>query len=72
VAELVREFYGRLLAVLAAPNRDIPSAEDAIADALERALTRWPNEGIPANPEGWVLTVAATAFATAGSRTPTE
>jgi predicted RNA polymerase sigma factor len=58
VAELVRGSYGRLLALLAAPTRDIPAAEDAIADALERALTRWPTEGIPANPEGWVLTVA--------------
>jgi predicted RNA polymerase sigma factor len=58
VAELVRESYGRLLALLAAPSRDIAAAEDAIADALERALTRWPAEGIPANPEGWVLTVA--------------
>lgn len=34
------------------------AAEDAVADALERALTRWPTDGIPANPEGWVLTVA--------------
>jgi predicted RNA polymerase sigma factor len=58
VAELVRASYGRLLAVLAAPGGDIAAAEDAIADALERALTRWPTEGIPANPEGWVLTVA--------------
>ena len=58
MAELVRGSYGRLLAVLAAPNADIPAAEDAIGDALERALTRWPVEGIPANPEGWVLTVA--------------
>jgi predicted RNA polymerase sigma factor len=58
VATLLRESYGRLLAVLAAPTGDIPAAEDAIADALERALTRWPAEGIPANPEGWVLTVA--------------
>jgi predicted RNA polymerase sigma factor len=58
LAELVRGSYGRLLAVLAAPNADIPAAEDAIGDALERALTHWPVEGIPANPEGWVLTVA--------------
>jgi predicted RNA polymerase sigma factor len=58
VAELVARSYGRLLAVLAAPSGDIPAAEDAIADALERALTRWPTEGIPANPKGWVLTVA--------------
>ncbi len=55
---MVRTSYGRLLAVLAARNGDIAAAEDAIADALERALTRWPIEGIPANPEGWVLTVA--------------
>jgi predicted RNA polymerase sigma factor len=50
--------YGRLLALLAARNGDIAAAEDAIADALERALTRWPVDGIPANPEAWVLTVA--------------
>jgi predicted RNA polymerase sigma factor len=58
VADLVRGSYGRLLAVLAAPNADIPAAEDAIGDALERALTRWPVEGIPASPDAWVLTVA--------------
>jgi predicted RNA polymerase sigma factor len=44
--------------LLAARSGDIAAAEDAVADALERALTRWPAEGIPANPEGWVLTVA--------------
>jgi RNA polymerase sigma-70 factor (ECF subfamily) len=58
VAEVTRDSYGRLLAVLAAPNRDIAAAEDALADALERALARWPEDGIPANPEGWILTVA--------------
>ncbi|ORB93179.1 RNA polymerase subunit sigma-70 [Mycobacterium persicum] len=55
---MVRESYGRLLALLAAPTGDIAGAEDALADALERALIRWPAEGIPANPDGWVLTVA--------------
>jgi predicted RNA polymerase sigma factor len=58
VADLVRDSYGRLLAVLAAPTRDIAAAEDALADALERALARWPDDGIPANPDGWILTVA--------------
>jgi predicted RNA polymerase sigma factor len=58
VADLVRDSYGRLLAVLAAPTRDIAAAEDALADALERALARWPDDGIPDNSEGWVLTVA--------------
>jgi RNA polymerase sigma-70 factor, ECF subfamily len=58
VADLVRDSYGRLLAVLAAPSRDIAAAEDALADALERGLVRWPDDGIPDNPEGWILTVA--------------
>jgi predicted RNA polymerase sigma factor len=58
VADLVRDSYGRLLAALAAPSRDIAAAEDALADAMERALARWPDDGIPANPEGWILTVA--------------
>jgi RNA polymerase sigma-70 factor (ECF subfamily) len=58
VAQVARDSYGRLLAVLAAPTRDIAAAEDALADALERALARWPEDGIPANPEGWLLTVA--------------
>ncbi|OBK71658.1 RNA polymerase sigma factor [Mycobacterium sp. 1274761.0] len=47
-----------MLAVLAAPTRDIAAAEDALADALERALQRWPADGVPANPEAWLLTVA--------------
>jgi predicted RNA polymerase sigma factor len=58
VAELTRDSYGRLLALLAAPTRDLAAAEDALADAFERALARWPDDGIPANPEGWLLTVA--------------
>ena len=58
MAQVARDSYGRLLAVLAAPTRDIAAAEDALADAFERALARWPDEGTPANPEGWLLTVA--------------
>jgi RNA polymerase sigma-70 factor (ECF subfamily) len=58
VAQVTRDSYGRLLALLAAPSGDIAAAEDAIADALERALTRWPVDGTPANPEAWILTVA--------------
>ncbi len=58
IAELTRDSYGRLLALLAAPSRDITAAEDCLADAIERALTRWPHDGVPANPEAWILTVA--------------
>lgn len=57
-AEVARASYGRLLALLAAPTRDIRLAEDVLADAFERALRTWPDSGIPDNPEGWLLTVA--------------
>lgn len=53
-----RDSYGRLLALLAASTRDIPLAEDALADAFEKALETWPARGVPDNPEGWLLTVA--------------
>ncbi|NQX12208.1 RNA polymerase subunit sigma-70 [Microbacteriaceae bacterium VKM Ac-2855] len=53
-----RSSYGRLLALLAAPTRDVALAEDALADAFERALRGWPETGVPENPEAWLLTVA--------------
>lgn len=53
-----RTSYGRLLALLASADRDIAGAEDALADAFERALTTWPRDGVPANPDGWLLTAA--------------
>lgn len=58
VAKVARDGYGRLLALLAAPSGDIAAAEDALADAMERALARWPVDGVLANPEGWLLAVA--------------
>ena len=59
VAEQVaRASYGRLVALLAASTRDIALAEDALADAFERALRTWPASGVPDNPEGWLFTVA--------------
>jgi RNA polymerase sigma-70 factor, ECF subfamily len=53
-----RASYGRLLALLAAPTGDLALAEDTLADAFEQALISWPEHGVPANPEGWLLTVA--------------
>ncbi len=58
VEEVARESYGRLVALLAARTRDVAGAEDALADALVSALTKWPRDGIPNNPQGWLLTVA--------------
>jgi len=56
--QAARRSYGRLVACLAARSRDVAGAEDALADAFEAALTHWPRDGIPANPEAWLLTVA--------------
>jgi RNA polymerase sigma-70 factor (ECF subfamily) len=52
-----RDSYGRLLALLSASTSDIATAEDALADAFERALRTWPAQGVPGNPDGWLLTV---------------
>lgn len=53
-----RASYGRILSIVAAQTSDVALAEDALADAFERALSTWPDAGIPANPEGWLVTVA--------------
>jgi RNA polymerase sigma-70 factor (ECF subfamily) len=53
-----RDSYGRLLALLSAATSDLASAEDALADAFERALRTWPDQGVPGNPDGWLLAVA--------------
>jgi RNA polymerase sigma-70 factor (ECF subfamily) len=53
-----RDSYGRLLALLAASTSDLAAAEDALADAFERALRTWPSQGVPASPDAWLLTVA--------------
>ncbi len=57
-AHAARASYGRLIALLAASTGDLALAEDALAAAFEEALRRWPAAGAPANPEGWLLTVA--------------
>nr|WP_064570211.1 DUF6596 domain-containing protein [Gordonia sp. LAM0048] len=53
-----RASYSRLVALLAASSGDLALAEDALAAAFERALVTWSADGVPANPEGWLLTVA--------------
>lgn len=58
-AELAaRASYGRLLALLAARTRDVAAAEDALSDSLKIALETWPRDGVPANPEAWLVQVA--------------
>ena len=56
--ELARAAYGRLLAILAARDGDIESAEDCLAEAFAQSLRSWPETGVPSNPAAWLLTVA--------------
>jgi RNA polymerase sigma-70 factor (ECF subfamily) len=55
---VARRSYGKLVAFLAARTRDVAAAEDALSEAFAAALADWPAKGCPANPEGWLLTVA--------------
>jgi predicted RNA polymerase sigma factor len=58
VERVARESYGRLVAYLSSHTRDVASAEDALSNALVAALTAWPRDGVPQNPEAWLLTTA--------------
>lgn len=58
VERTARDSHGRLVAFLAARSRDVAAAEDALADAFERALENWPRSGVPEKPEAWLLTTA--------------
>jgi RNA polymerase sigma-70 factor (ECF subfamily) len=58
VEAVARSSYGRLLAYLCSVTRDVASAEDALGEALVSALASWPSDGIPRQPEAWLLTAA--------------
>ena len=57
-ARVARDSYGRLVAFLAARTRDVAGAEDALSEAFAAALRMWPADGVPDNPDAWLLTVA--------------
>src|SRR3954453_7101759 len=48
----------RLIAGLARTVGDVGVAEDLAQDALVAALEQWPRDGVPANPGGWLTSVA--------------
>lgn len=58
VEAVARASYGRLLAYLSSETRDVAGAEDALSESLLAALTSWPRDGVPKQPEAWLLTAA--------------
>lgn len=57
--QLWRDCTPRVLAALMRRYGDFDAAEDALQEALLAASRQWPNEGVPQNPSGWLITVAA-------------
>jgi RNA polymerase sigma-70 factor (ECF subfamily) len=55
---VARQSYGKLVAFLAARTRDVAGAEDALSEAFASALAHWPVDGVPDNPEAWLLAAA--------------
>ncbi|MFV0458371.1 MAG: RNA polymerase sigma factor [Actinomycetales bacterium] len=58
VEQLLRDEWGRLLALLVARFRRVDLAEDGLADAFEAAVRTWPEQGVPSSPAAWLLTAA--------------
>src|ERR671931_859139 len=58
IERVFREEYGRAVAVLIRHFGDIDLAEEAVQDAFAVAVQRWPADGVPPSPAGWIITTA--------------
>ncbi|MFG1927680.1 RNA polymerase sigma factor [Cryptosporangium sp. NPDC048952] len=55
---IFRAEYGRAVSVLVRVCGDIDTAEECVQDAFASAVRRWPTDGIPPSPAGWLITTA--------------
>ena len=58
VERVFRADSGRAVATLVRLLGDIGLAEEAVQDAFAVALERWPRDGVPPSPTGWIVTTA--------------
>jgi len=58
VEAVFRDEAGSVTATLIRQFRSFDLAEEAVQDAFLVALERWPRDGLPANPGGWITTTA--------------
>jgi RNA polymerase sigma factor (sigma-70 family) len=59
VEDLLRELAPQVLGVLVRRHGRFDACEDAVQEALLAAALQWPDEGVPENPYGWLITVAS-------------
>jgi predicted RNA polymerase sigma factor len=62
VEGLVRELAPQVLGTLVRRYGNFDACEEAVQEALIAAALQWPEQGVPDNPRGWLLTVAARRF----------
>ncbi|MEV5447333.1 sigma factor, partial [Streptomyces sp. NPDC052644] len=59
VEDLLRVLAPQVLGAVVRRYGHFDTAEDAVQEALLAAATRWPVDGLPEQPRGWLVTVAA-------------
>ncbi|WP_406193090.1 sigma-70 family RNA polymerase sigma factor [Kitasatospora sp. NBC_01560] len=57
--DLLRELAPQVLGTLVRRHGQFEGCEDAVQEAVLAATLQWPAEGVPANPRGWLVTVAS-------------
>jgi RNA polymerase sigma factor (sigma-70 family) len=62
VENLLRQLAPQVLGAVVRRYGHFDIAEDAVQEAMLAAATQWPSEGLPHNPKGWLITVAARRF----------
>jgi len=58
VSDAFRAEWGRVVAYLIRVTGNWDLAEECAQDAFTRALERWPRDGVPDNPGGWLKVTA--------------
>jgi RNA polymerase sigma factor (sigma-70 family) len=58
VEDLLRELAPQVLGALVRRHGDFDAAEDAVQEALLAAALRWPRDGVPEEPRGWLIRTA--------------
>jgi RNA polymerase sigma factor (sigma-70 family) len=59
IEDLLRRLAPQVLGAVVRRYGHFDTAEDAVQEALLAAAMQWPEDGIPGNPRGWLITVAA-------------